>query len=443
MQPVGGQTTLRTMQQPKGVELLQTRLKLELEVEGEVRLEESKEKKTNTAPLKSKSTQDYLEVIAYRDSQPVAAARRYITAQGENWVSGKSVAQSLRTGLNDTRLVRHDGIWEQYCPTQPMERREVDLLRSPINSMTLEKLLSVEPARSDSKWTISPEDAKELFNLDAVHNSTLTAKVVGVDKGTAKIEIQGGLQASANSVPTEIQVKGNAHVILSSQCAMVSWIGLSIKETRDISESQPGFSVTARLQLVRQELKDKLDVSRDELLALADRTDPSSWLVQLQSRCQFTLLASRKWITYLDSGEDAVLRYVDNNKVIAQCNIARLPKLDSGAQLTLEGLQADIQQTLGKSFNSFLESSERVTGSKLRLLRAEVAGTQEEVAIHWIYAHLSDDQGSRLALVFTLAAEVAETFSGQDVQMLDSLEFIEVSTTSAETAKQPSQAVVK
>jgi hypothetical protein len=230
---------------------------------------------------------------------------------------------------------------------------------------------------------------------------------------------------------------------MSSQCAIISWLGLSIKETREISETQPGFSVTARLQLVRQELKGKLPVTHDELLSVADRTDPSSWLVHVESKSQFSLLANRKWITYMDSGEDTVLRYVDKNKVIAQCNIARLPKLDAGVQLSLEGLQADVQQSLGKSFGEFLESTERVTGTQLRLLRAEAAGKQEDVAIHWIYAHLSDDSGQRLALIYTLAAEVAETFSGQDLQMLDSLEFVPGKTESnpAETAKRPDSVV--
>lgn len=437
------QAPSRTLNQPSGIEKLQTLLKMELEVEGEVRLAESRNPKSDIAPIKSKSNQEYLEVIAYRDNQPEAAARRYLVAQSENWVLGKSVVQKLRSELADTRVMRHDGTWEQYCPAQPIERREVDLLRCPINSLALEKLLSVEPARADSKWAVSSEDARDLFNLDAVHSSTLTVKVVGVEKGIAKIELQGTLQASANSVATEIQIKGNAHVSMCSQCAFVSWLGVSIKENRQVSERQPGFSITARLQIIRQELKGKLNIDRDELLAAADRSDPSRWLVQLESRCQFRLLASRNWITYLDSGEDAVLRYVQNNKVIAQCDVSRLPALDSGTQLTLDGLQEEIRRSLGKRFGEFLESSERVTDTKLRLLRVEVSGEQEEVAIRWLYAHLSDDHGRRLAMVFTLAADEAEAFSGQDLQILDSLEFVESSAASSQTAAGSSPTAIK
>lgn len=428
------QSPSKKLQQPVGIQLLETRLKLELEVDGIAKLTDDKEAKAKTAPVKSKATQDYLETIAYRENQPVGAARQYITAKSDNWVAGKVTSQSLRSEVANTRVVLKDGTWEQYSDEQPLLRREVELLRSPINTLALEKLLSTEPARTDSKWAISADDAKDLFNLDAVHNCSLTAKIVSVEKSTAKVEIEGTLQATANAVPTEIEVRGNAHVIMSSQCAMVSWVGMSIKESREISENQPGFTVTARLQLVRQELKGKLDTTHDELLKISEQTDSGKWLVRIDSRANFTTLAGRNWVTYLDSIEDVVLRCVEKNKIIAQCNVAPLPKMEAGTQLTLEGMQQDMRDTLGKSFGEFLESSERLSGSKLRLLRCEAAGMQEDVAIRWVYAHLSDDSGRRLLLVFTYAAEFAENFTGNDLQILDTLEFSTPTTPSSETA---------
>jgi hypothetical protein len=413
----------RSMQQPQGISLLETRAKLEMELEGELRLS-SEAKPSRTAPLKSKATQDYLETVAFADDKPVAAARHYLVAKAENWVDGQAVASQLRPELSHTIVLPHEGSWQQYCPSQPMDRREADLLRSPINSLALERLLSIEPARTDSQWTISPEDAKDLFNLEAVQECQIQVKVAGVEKGTAKVELSGKLEGTADSVPTNIQLRGSAHVALASQCALVTWLGVSMKETRQISERQPGFSVTARLQLVRQELPGKQKVTSDQLLQAAKSEDKSRWLVRLESqRGKFAVYADRRWITYLDSGEDVVLRYIDNNRVIAQCNILQLTKLDAGSQLTIEGLQADIKALLAGSFQEFVETAERTNSSGLRLLRTEVAGQQEEVAIRWIYAHLSDDSGRRLAMVFTLAAEFSESFAGQDLQMLDSLEF--------------------
>ncbi len=434
------QSGSRTLQQPGDIDLLETRLKIELEVDGEAHLSDPKEGKPRTAAIKSKASEEYLETVAYQNRQPIAAARHYITAKNDNWIAGKLISHTLRSEVSDIRVLLNDGIWELYSPNQPLESREVNLLKSPINTLALEKLLSTEPARTDSQWSISAEDAKDLFNLDAVHQCSLVAKIAGVEKNTAKIDIQGTLQATANSVPTEIQVKGNAHAILGTNCAIVSWVGMSIKETREISENQPGFSVTARLQIVRQELKDKLNVSHQELSTLAQQPEAGNWLVRIESKTKFTSLASRNWIVFMDTPEDAVLRCVEKNRIIAQCNVIPLPKMEAGSQLTVEGLQEDMRTALGKGFEEFLESGERVTNNKLRLIRCEAAGKQEDVPIRWIYAHLSDDTGRRLLLTFTMAAEVSESFAGSDLQILDSLEF---TTGATESAKIPSNQVVK
>jgi hypothetical protein len=425
----------KTLQQPRDIKLLETRLKMQLEVAGEARLKDPNSKQATTAPIKSQSTLDYLETIAYRNDQPLSAARHYISASSEHWVGGKAIQRNLRPDVAHQRVVREQSVWEQYAPAQPLERREVELLRAPLNSLALEKLLPLEPARTDSRWTISCEDAKELFNLEAVHKSTIACRIVAVDKGLAKIELQGQIQGTANSVSTEIEVKGQAHAIMTSQCALISWVGVSIKESRDISELQPGFVVTARAQVVRQELTGKLPVSYDQLTAVAAEDDPGRWLVRVDSKCNFSMLTGRNWITFMDSGEDAILRLVENNKVVAQCNIAPLPKLNAGTHLSLEGLQEDIKKSLGKNFDQFLESSERITGTKLRLVRVEAEGHKDEVAVRWVYSHLSDDLGRRIALVYTLGAEDGDKFANCDMQMLDSFEFTgkDPATTQPET----------
>lgn len=433
----------RSLQQPMGDVLMETRLKMELEVEGEAKALTLQGTAAKPTPIKSKAIQEYLETVAYQGGKPLGSARHYMTAKSDNWISGKILSHTLRPEITHVTLVQRDGVWDHFCPDQPLLQREIELLRSPLNSAALEKILPTEPARIDSQWPITAADAKDLFNLDAVNQCTLVAKVSGVEKSVVTIEFEGSLQAVANSVPTEISVKGKAQAKLASHGAMIHWLGLSLREAREISESQPGFAVTARLQIAREEIKGKLPASFEQLAQLASNTDQAAWLVRLQSKANFTALVSRNWLTLIDSSEDVVLRCVENNRVIAQCNIAPLPKLDAGTQLTLEGLQEDMRSTLGKSFDEFIESSERLTGTKLRMLRCEAVGKQEEVPIHWVYAHLSDDSGRRLLLIFTYAAEFAERLSGADLQLLDSLEFTSTQVKPPEVAQPGPQATSK
>jgi hypothetical protein len=430
-------SSLRVLQQPLSLKETQSRAKIQVDLEGtllvELAAQPTSDQSSKRIPLKAKATQDYFESVAFQDGVPLAAARQYVTAKLENWVSGKSSVQNLREDCASTRILLHDGVWQQYCPTIPLERREVDLLHSPINTLALEKLLPVEPARLQSHWRISEEDARQLFNLEAVHRSELKARVLKVEKGVAKLEIDGNLQATVDRVPTEIRVRGSAHVELGSQGAFVSWLGVSIQEKREISKYRPGFEVTARLELIRKEQPNLQLASRNQLIDLASNDDPSRWLIRLESiPAKFQTVASRNWITYLDGGEDCVFRLVEDNQAIAQCNISQLPSLDAGTQITAEGLQLEIRQAMGDHFEEFIETTEKLTNTQLRLLRVEVAGTQEEVPIRWIYAHLSDDSGRRMALVFTLAAKYAERFAGEDLQLLESLVF----TTGKNSAQQ-------
>ncbi len=429
-----GEKRTGLLTRPSALDTLQTRSKVVLELSGQLQIVEpdpKKKKQIRTAEVKSKSTLDYFEKIAFDSDRASVAARRYVTAKGENWVAGSASSQELRTQCAETRMMFHSGIWQQYCSVQPLDAREVELLHSPINTMVLEQLLPAEPAKANQAWDITAESCKNLFNLEAVHSSNLTAKIVKVENGIATAEFSGNLDATIHSVSTKLAINGNFQAKLASQGALVSWLGMVIKENRAISQAEPGFSVTARISLIRAESDQDLAVPEQELLALATAEDPGRWLIQLRSLPgHYQMLADRRWTTYIDGGEEAILRLIENNTVISQCNIRQLPKLDAGTQLTLEALQAEIKNARGEVYRELLESSEKLTSSGLRLLRLVVTGELEGVPIQWIYAHLSDDQGRRLIMEFTMSAGNAERFAAADEQMTASFEFIAVPTNS-------------
>ncbi len=417
--------------QPSKLEALNTRAKIVLEIDGKLHIEQASEEPL-AAEVKGKSTLDYLEKIVFgTDAKsglaiPTAAARRYFEASMENWISGNSSSYKLRPDCVETRFMPNAGTWQQFCENLPLDAREIQLLHSPVNSAAIDLLLPVEPAKPDSTWTLRSEDAKLLFNLDAVHRSTLTAKIVKVEKTVTSIEIQGSLEATANSVPTRLDINGNFQAKLGSRSAIVSWLSLVIKEERQVSQSEPGFAVSARVRLIREETENKIAIADKALRDLANtQADDGRWLVQLKSNgVHYSVLADRRWHIHRDTGEESILRMVENNTVIAQCNISRLAALEPGQQLTVEGLQADIKAAVGKGFREFLESSEKVTSTKLRLIRTVVSGELEEVPIQWIYNHLSDDSGRRLLMIFTMGGNVTDRFAAADEQMTGSFELL-------------------
>lgn len=417
------------------VKSLSARTKVVLELDGKLKIKELNPKEgedeLRSSEVKGKSTLEYYEQIALDGSQAFAASREFTIARTENWVAGSASSFELDDSRRKIVALDGDSGWKQFCPKESLTHRESELVQAPINTACLELLLPVEPAKPDASWVLSTSDAAHLFNLEAVHKSNISSRVTKVEKGKAHIEVSGELDGTANSVPTQISVKGSYQVSVGKQCAVVTWLGVSLQETRAISALEPGFTVTARVRVLRAETDRPSYFSPAELTAMAAKEDPGRWLVKIESLSGgYSMLADRRWKMFADSGDQAILRMIENNTIIAQCNIMHLVELKDGQQLTLDGLQEDIRRELGESFQQFLESSEKVVSSNLRLIRCVAMGMREDVPIQWVYAHISDDSGKRIALVYTMGGNVTDKFAASDEQMTSSFQLLERPTKS-------------
>ena len=416
----------RTLVRPADITELNTRNKMVLELEGKLLVNEPDTKskqKNRDAAVKAKSTVDFFELAAFDQNKVVSAARDFLQAEAEHWVAGNTSTSKLRDACKQTIVINHGNQWQQFCQAEPMLVTEVELLLAPINTNVIELLLPETPAKVSQPWTISKEAARELFNLEAVHECTLVASISKVEEGVASIDLSGTIQGTANSVSTELKIKGNFQAKLASECAIVSWLGLAIQEKRAISQSEPGFDIVARIRLIREEQPHEWTLDREKLLELSAANHESQLTIKLGSAMgRYAFLADRQWKTYIDTGEEAIFRLIKNNSIVAQCNVTRLPKLDAGKQLTLAALQQEIRQSLKNNSPTIVEASERVTSNKLKLMRVLVTGKSEDIPIQWVYTHLSDDRGQRLSLVFTMGANMAEVFAGADEQICSTLE---------------------
>ncbi|MFK7737071.1 MAG: hypothetical protein AB8B50_13630 [Pirellulaceae bacterium] len=425
--PAPAANASRLLVRPENLDSLATRAKVVIELEGKLQLKgiaESEKAKPREAEVKAKSTLDYFETLAI--DEDVVASRRYVLAESENWITGKAAKLQLRPECRETVCMFREGTWQQFCPAETIDARETQLLQSPINTALLETLLPKKAAKPNSSWAFENEEIAKLFNLEAVHKSSLTVRILKVEKGKATLELKGDVEATANSVPTKLSINGNVRAEFGRQCLMITWLGLSVTEKRSISRAEPGFEVTARIRMIRAEVGPNKTAQNPAMLRqLATEPEPGRWLVRLQSsKAGFTMFGDRRWKMFLDSREDTVLRFIDNNTVVAQCNISRLTNMDAGTQVTLEGVQADIKKSLQGSWEEFVETDEQVTSSNLRLIRTVSAGTVEDVPIQWIHNHLSDDEGRRFAMICTMGANMTDQFAANDLQMTGSFRLL-------------------
>ena len=422
-----------SMKKPAGLSTGLFRVRAVLELNGEIRLKSQTTDATakngkaiaaKTAPFQSSSTVDFEE--QYETSEKLTDCKsyqHYTETVSETQIDRHITKTVLREQCRDVLRIGTDQGVLTTCPDNPIFAAERDLIEGPINTMFLDQLLTDAEVHIADKWTIDTNVACRLLNLDAIQDGTLVMCMVDADKEKAQLELSGNLSASVRQVPTSLKIEGKAQ--LDRKGGYISWFAVNISETREISESEPGFKIAAQLRILRSPIE---AISTGETLqSLTSKmgTLDVANLFQFQSDLgYYRFVANRKWTTYRDSGEEATLRYVVDNRVVAQCNITNMIDYEPGRQLSLEGFQADVKNALGNALLETVEASERLSSNKLRLLRVLSRGGTQGVDIQWIHYHLSNDDGRRVVLAFTLNEANLDYFAAEDAQLADSFELI-------------------
>ena len=134
-------------------------------------------------------------------------------------------------------------------------------------------------------------------------------------------------------------------------------------------------------------------------------------------------LMGRNWRMMNDVPGAAMMRMIQNDRSIAQCDFRPLVALESGKEWTLEALQADVHQTLGEQLSDIIEADQSVSETGLKVLRVTAVGSVQGVPIRWVVLHFSDDTGRRILGTFTMEGANFTSFAGSDVQLASSLRF--------------------
>ena len=133
-----------------------------------------------------------------------------------------------------------------------------------------------------------------------------------------------------------------------------------------------------------------------------------------------------------------MLRMIENDRSIAQCDLRPLASLAPGRQLTLEAFQQDVKKSLGGQLSQLIEADQRLSESGLRVLRVVAQGAVQGVPIQWVSLHFSDDSGRRVLATFTMDGDSVDEFAGSDVQLASTIRLLdrsEIEVESAEIAK--------
>ncbi len=392
-----------------------------VELEGELRVRDHRAKigdAVQLIELAANSTTDMTEFFA----SPIPEADGMVSfvdlheAVVDHRVGKVTQQRRVRPDVARLVRVRDAGLVLTTGQDQPLSRDERDLVDGVLWSLYADELLPGGALKLGASWEPSSDSICRLLNLDSVLRHAVVAKLEEADESVAQITFSGRVEGAAKEVPTSITIDGKARY--DRKAKMIQWIAASLEEHREIGEAIPGFRVTARVRMLRAPVDRAVVGERlKEGLTLAVPAHGGRLLRVAGKEAGFSLLASQRWHVMADRGDHMLMKYVENNKPFAQCNITRLPDLDPGQHQSLEGFQADLRTSLGEQFSQFLEASEGQTEGGLRLLRTVSQGIAQDLDVTWIHLHLSNDQGERFTLVFTMDASNLAKLEGQDLQI--------------------------
>ncbi|MCA9214960.1 MAG: hypothetical protein KDB27_17935 [Planctomycetales bacterium] len=405
------------------------RVKVVVEAQGDLTLAAEKEGQPDPKPVPMQviANLTYDEVSVSTDSS-ARTARYYHEAKAQLSVAKRPIENRLRADRRYVFCDSTDGKTSIYSSTGALSRNELELLTVPANSMVIDQLLPVD-LRSDSepkqghKWTQEAGTVAALLNLHAVTTSDVSSVIAEADDKLVRMRIAGQVSGSVDGVITELEIKGKYN--FDREAKRITWLAMTIKETRAVGPTTPGFTVEAR---VRVAIEPAIDSTFTDQTVETSVVGSQAGLQVLELEPQdstFAITLGRNWHLLSESPHVAVIRMVSNGQTVAQCNLRELPTTGQAKPVTLDSFKLDAMKGLTDASPQILSATESTNPSGLKVYRVQVAGTVGNAAVQWIYHLAIGEDGRGVSYVFTMAADQAEQFGAADHEITSSLRFRE------------------
>jgi hypothetical protein len=407
------------------------RVKVTLQVEGKLKLLGA-DRKERQLPLKVSGNFQYDERV---ETDPTLwASRYYHTAEAEISLDKNTHKPTLDRARALVGMKMDQDGPRFWSPGGPLLRDEAELIELHGSSVLLPGLLPAKPVKVGDTWAPDEATLAPFLVLDALSNSKIECKLAEIKDGRAVVEMAGKVSGAVEGVGSEIELSAKYAFHLTER--RFTSMAMALKESRAIGQAEPGFDVTARLTMTLTSLAASEQLTDVVVASIAKGVGAAPPLQYESAEHGVRFLLDPRWRVIMDRNEVAVLRFIDAGDVVAQCNVSSLPPLASGRQLQLEEFQQDIKKALAENFGQFVEATQTTTDSGLRVMRVTVAGEASELPIHWIYYHVSNDDGRRVSYVFTMETDMATRFAGADAQFTASLELF-TPAPAAQSASEP------
>lgn len=312
-----------------------------------------------------------------------------------------------------------------------LKQNELELIRNPADPLSFVHLFNKRNVKTGDKWKISSEAIADFLAVDHVYENEIELVLKSVTKNVAKIHIVGSIKAEVDDVTTEMQVSGFSLIDLEKK--QLTAIRTNIRENRSPGQVAPGFEGQTKIAL---KVSPKISVPElsDDALSKTKAKRIERKLKWESDQGNFQITHDPRWRVIASETDAAVLRYLDNGELLAQCNVVTLPSRPADQPLKLADFKSEVEKIVAAEESAdVIDSQELKTTNNLTALRVQVDGIESKVPITWIYYHVANSDGRRLTFAFTMERAMADRFATADRVLVDQTLFKPLAKKTAES----------
>lgn len=364
-----------------------------------------------------------------QDADAFRSLRRYQLAEAEITIDGQKTINQLP---GNARQIVAEGtstgirVWS---PDTRMSYLAVELLRSPGDSLALAALLPKTEVDHGTEWEPPYWTLPMLTGIEAVSKSTLKCSVSKIDGQYAVIQIAGRVEGATLGAFANIEIDGQ--IAWDRKAGHIRQAKITQREKRTVGAVSPGMDVTATIYVDRQLSGVKGGLTDEAVDAIPISPEAEQLALAFQCPWNLTFAVDRDWHVFHQTKDVAVLRYIRNGSLIAQCNVSPVPQAAAGSHTSEPQFQSDIQTALGSQFRQIEKAEEIPTTDGRWLYRVTVTGVARNVPMHWFYYLCAAPDGRQVAFVYAVESKLVEQFGGQDIAQVRGLQFLPATTSTA------------
>ncbi len=390
-----------------------------------------KDGKLRGMPLKVDASFRYRERRlpgAGRDAQTLRSLREYETASAAIQVDQDKNSSKLR---DLSKLVvahgKREGI-QFYRPSGTMSVNELELLHTPGDSLAILGLLPPKPVEVGETWTPETWVPQMLTATEALLKADLSCRLESAENERAEISFQGEVEAALEGATTKLRLSGSFTFDLRQN--YIRHLELTQTEQRSIGPVSPGMDVTASVTM------DRSPAARNGRLTerQADATplEPTAEMLalNLQLGNGTNVRHSRDWRVFHQSGNNAILRWVDEGSLIAQANLTTLPSTTPGGHLPITQFEANVEKGLSQDTDRIVSSKE-IANAERFVYCIEVAGRARDLDMIHRYYLIADQSGRQGIWGFSFEKELQKKFGDADNELIRQTTFTAQAVTPA------------